>query len=98
MDRSAAAQPSRRNVQDAQLLREQLVGCGFRICDEEDITPGVVRALTLNTPVMRARIERGFPKALQRHALEFAAVEGSANYRDFSEGRLTYLRFVLAPA
>ena len=87
-----------RDIHGVKDLREQLVAAGFRTLEEEDITANVTRALELNTPKLRARIERRVPKPLQAHALEFAGVQGSANYRDFSELRLTYLRFLLEAA
>lgn len=93
-DRRAPA----RDIYGVKDLREQLVVAGFRTLEEEDITANVTRALELNTPKLRARIESRVPKPLQAHALEFAGVQGSANYRDFSELRLTYLRFLLEVA
>jgi SAM-dependent methyltransferase len=87
-----------RDIHGVQDLRAQLAAAGFRTVQEEDITANVTRALELNTPRLRARIERRVPKPLRAHALEFAGVEGSANYRDFSERRLTYLRFLLEAA
>jgi SAM-dependent methyltransferase len=83
---------------DVGRLREQLADVGFRTLEEEDITPNVVRALELDTPVRRARIERRVPKLLRRHALAFAAVEGSPVYQAFAEHKLTYLRLVLEKA
>jgi hypothetical protein len=35
------------------------------------------------------------PGPLRRHALEFAGIEGSAVYRAFADGNLTYRRLVL---
>jgi SAM-dependent methyltransferase len=76
-------------------LREQLAAAGFRILEEEDITANIVRALQLDTPARKARIEGRVPKFLQPHTLAFAAVEGSAMYQAFAESQLTYLRLVL---
>jgi SAM-dependent methyltransferase len=83
------------STQDPQSLRDQLLAAGFRVREEEDITDNVVRALALNTPAVRARIERRFPRFLRQPALEFAGVAGSTIYRDFTERRLVYLRFAL---
>ena len=98
--RTVIAPPSdprapQRDVHGLKDLHAQLAAAGFRMIEQEDITANVTRALALNTPRLRARIERRVPKPLQRHALEFAAIEGSAIYRDFSERRLTYMRFLL---
>jgi SAM-dependent methyltransferase len=84
--------------EDVARLHEQLADAGFRTLDEEDITPNVVRALELDTPIRRAQIERRVPKLLRRQVLRFAAVEGSPVYRAFAEHELTYLRFVLEKA
>lgn len=83
---------------DVRRLREQLVDAGFCTVEEEDITANVVRALILDSENRRARIERRVPKQLQPHALAFAAIEGSPMFQAFSDGTLTYLRFVLEKA
>lgn len=80
---------------DLRLLREQLAAAGFQVADEEDITANVVRALELNTPKMRARIERRFPRFLRQHALAFVATADSPSYQAFNDGKMTYMRFVL---
>jgi SAM-dependent methyltransferase len=85
-------------TQDLQSFRAQIADAGFRVVEEDDITSNVVRALDLNTPAMRARIERRVPRFLQHHALQFAAVSGTPIYRDFADGRLPYLRLVLRRA
>jgi len=80
---------------DVRRLREQLAEAGFRAVEEENITANVVRALELNTPDMRARIERQVPKFLRKPMLAWAATEGSPMYQSFAEGETSYLRFVL---
>lgn len=80
---------------DVDRLRDQLATAGFRTLEEEDITANVVRALALDSPARRARIERRVPKFLQPHALAFAAVEGTPMYQAFAESDLSYLRLVL---
>jgi SAM-dependent methyltransferase len=81
--------------EDATCLREQIADAGFRIVEEEDITAGVLRALELDTPNRRSRLERGVPKLLRQHALAFAAVQGGPMYRAFEQGLWVYLRFAL---
>lgn len=80
---------------DVALLRDQVAAAGFVTIEEEDITANVIRALQLDTPVRRPRIERRVPRPLREHALAFAAVEGSPVFEAFADGRRTYLRFVL---
>lgn len=76
-------------------LRSQIRAAGFEIVEEQDITPCVVRALTLGTPAVRARVSRRVPRPLRRHALEFSAIEGSAIHRSFVDRERTYMRFAL---
>lgn len=80
--------------EDVAMLRRQLDEGGFRTLEEQDITPNVVRALQLDTPRRRARIQQRVPKPLRRHALAFAAIEGSEMYDAYADGRWTYLRLV----
>jgi SAM-dependent methyltransferase len=80
---------------DVATLREQLAAAGLRSVEEQDITAEVVRALSLATPAVRARVQRRVPRPLRRYALEFSAVEGSAVHRAFEDRSLTYMRFVL---
>ena len=79
-------------------LRRQFAESGLRTLDEQDITAEVVRALSLATPVVRADIERRVPKPLRRDAIDYSGVEGSARFREFADGSLTYLRLVLQKA
>lgn len=81
--------------EDVGQLRRQLAESGLRTLEEEDITANVVRALELDTPLRKARIEQRAPRLVRRQVLGFAAVEGSPVYRSFAERELTYLRFVL---
>lgn len=76
-------------------LREQLAARGFNALDFEDITPNVLRARQLATPRTRARTEGRVPRPLQKYLLEFSSVEGSAIYRAFDEGHMSYVRLAL---
>ncbi len=80
---------------DVEALRRELAEAGLATVEEEDITAQVLRALSLATPAVRTRAERRVPRPLRRYALEFSAVEGSAIFRSFADGSLTYRRFVL---
>ncbi len=80
---------------DVEALRRQLAEAGLKTVEEEDITAEVLRARSLATPAVRAMVERRAPRPLRHNALEFAAIEGSAIFRSFADGSLTYLRFVL---
>jgi ubiquinone/menaquinone biosynthesis C-methylase UbiE len=80
--------------EDVAMLLAQVGEAGFEITEQQDITPNIVRALHLDTPRRRERIERHVPRFARRHALAFAAVEGSEMYKAYAEGRWTYLRLV----
>jgi len=84
--------------EDVHQLRRQLSDAGFHALEQEDITANVTRALELDTPARKARIERRVPKRLRPLVLGFAAVEGSPVYEAFATHELTYLRFVLEKA
>jgi ubiquinone/menaquinone biosynthesis C-methylase UbiE len=84
--------------EDVRRLHEQLAAAGYRTVEEEDITPNVVEALRLDTPMRRSRLERRVPKPLRKHVLAFAALEGGPMYAAFADRHWTYLRFVLRSA
>jgi SAM-dependent methyltransferase len=79
-------------------LRRQIAETGLRTLAEQDITAEVVRALSLATPAVRAHIEHRVPKPLRRDSIEYSGVEGSARFREFADGSLTYLRLALQKA
>jgi SAM-dependent methyltransferase len=83
---------------DVARLRSQLARANFRTVEEEDITANVIRALELDAPDRRARINRRVPKILRPHVHAFAATEGGPMYQAYKEGKRTYLRFVLERA
>jgi SAM-dependent methyltransferase len=83
---------------DVDALRHQLAESGLKILAEEDITPAVLRARSLATPVARAMVEQRVPKPLRLRALRMAGVEGTPIFRSFADGSVTYLRFVLEKA
>jgi SAM-dependent methyltransferase len=83
---------------DLEMLRSQISGAGFQTLAAEDITPCVIRSLSLGTPAVRDRVARRVPRPLRRHALEFSAIEGSAIYRSFVDRERTYMRFSLLRA
>jgi SAM-dependent methyltransferase len=93
--RSADTENALFHADDVALWRAQLSSAGFRTLEEEDITPNVMRALQLDTPARRARIEQNVPQRLRPYVFAFSAAEGSAMYQAYAEGKMTYLRFVL---
>ena len=61
---------------------------------EEDITPGVVRAMDLDSARRQALAEKLAPGFLKGLAGEFAGVRGTALYESFATGGCPYLFFV----
>ncbi len=95
-DGSASGEPGLISPGSVSKFREQIAQAGFRVVEEEDITANVMRALELDTPDRRARIERRVPGPLRPHVHALSAAEGSPIYQLYKDGKQTYLRFVLA--
>jgi ubiquinone/menaquinone biosynthesis C-methylase UbiE len=75
-------------------MKEQLAAAGF--ADEfDDITRNVAEACRLDSGRRRAVIRRQAPlpirMALKRQLANYAGIEGSGKYRQFTEGRRAYL-------
>lgn len=75
--------------------RAQLVGAGFQIQAERDITRNVVRALDLDDARRRDLIERHAPRLIRERFGRFAGLRGSPIYEEFCAGALEYRSFVL---
>ena len=76
------------------LMREQLAR-RFDICEEEEITENVVRALERDSHNRRELIQKRAPAFLQEALQAFAGVKGSRTFQLFARSELRYLRFVL---
>jgi ubiquinone/menaquinone biosynthesis C-methylase UbiE len=77
-------------------LRRQLRESGMTVCEEENISPNVVRALELDNARKQALIQEKVPRFLQRFFDEFAGMEGTrSSYATLRRGAKVYLRFVL---
>ncbi|HTA33391.1 MAG TPA: methyltransferase domain-containing protein [Solirubrobacteraceae bacterium] len=83
---------------DIEVLRRQLGEAGLRTVEEQDITAEVLRARSLATPAVRARVDPRMPKPLRRYAYEYWGIEDTTIFRAFADGSVTYLRFVLENA
>ena len=86
------------SLADVEVLRRQLADAGLRTVAEQDITAEVLHARSLATPARRARAQRRLAKPLRGFADQYAGIEGSAIFRDFADGSVAYLRFVLEKA
>jgi ubiquinone/menaquinone biosynthesis C-methylase UbiE len=66
----------------------------LRLRREEDITPGVVRAMDMDSVRKRRLARRLVPAFLGRVADEFAGIAGSELYESFASGKCPYYLFV----
>lgn len=66
----------------------------FTIAEEEIITPGVLRALELDTDRRNHFIQSRAPKFMQSAFQALAGVNGSATFDLFSSRKVEYVRFV----
>ena len=74
--------------------REALRRSKLREVREEDITPGVVRAMDLDSARRQQLARKLVPPFLRGLAGEFAGVRGTALYDSFATGGCPYLYFV----
>ena len=72
----------------------QLRKMGFEIEDEEDVTPGVLRAINEDASRRQRLIERYTPFWLRHEAAAWAGLPGSAPYQNLEDGTHPYVRCV----
>jgi len=76
--------------------RQQLLAPGFRLLEEEDVSPNVVRSLELDDARKRALIDKKVPGLLRNIFHEFAGMQGSrSQYATLRSGEKRYIRFLL---
>lgn len=75
--------------------RAQLAAGGLTLVDEEDMTQGVVAALSSSHAMKASLIQQVAPRFLRSTFNQFAGTQGSVIYRAFETGNARYLRFVL---
>jgi SAM-dependent methyltransferase len=72
-------------------LRAQFRASGLVVADEEDVTAGVLRALTLDNERRLRLIESWIPRPLRPVMRPFAGVEGTTNFVGLQRGDQRYL-------
>lgn len=77
------------------LMRQWLLQAGFRIVEQEDLTPEVLRALELDDARKRDLIASRAPWLLRRAVGCFAGLVGSRTHRSFVVGARRYTRWQL---
>ena len=76
-------------------LKQQLENTGFKLLNEEMITPKVVKALELDDERRRKLVKKLAPGFLQKLALNFAGTVGSETYNQFADRKYEYFSYVL---
>lgn len=75
--------------------REDVAAAGLEVVETEDITSGVVRAMSLNHARKRRLVQEIAPGYMRRLLGEFTGCEGSSIQREFRTNEAQYRRFVL---
>jgi SAM-dependent methyltransferase len=75
-------------------LLDQFQVAGLHVIEQESLTSGVLRSLTLDSPARRARAQQA-PRVVRSAVTRFSGVEGSPSFEALRVGQLEYLRFVL---
>ncbi len=79
-------------------LRAQIADAGFRVAEEVDIAPNVVRALERDNHRKIELMQRRVPKFFLSAFSEFAGTIGSDRHRSFADGRMRYFSWNLVPS
>lgn len=77
------------------LLRAQLQAAGLEMLEDENITPQVVQALSLDNERKAALIEQHAPAFIRARFGQFAGLRGTSTYQNFNNGSWQYRRFLL---
>jgi SAM-dependent methyltransferase len=80
------------------VLRRQFKQSGLAIQAEQDLTPGVVRAMEQDTARRLSLVARHAPRGLGRLSRQWVGVKGSPIHQALATGRKAYPAFVLRPA
>lgn len=84
-----------RTPEKSKELRQLFEQSGLEICEHQDITKEVLRALQRDSARKLELLERAAPRRLLATLKRFAAVEGSDVFRFFADGTFVYERYVL---
>jgi len=77
------------------IVHNQVQQSGLEVITEENISPGVVRGMQLNSEKYSRLIQQLVPKPLIKHAKSFAGLKGSPVYMELASGETIYFRYVL---
>jgi SAM-dependent methyltransferase len=80
-------------------LRRRLKDSGLALCEEENVSANVVRALEMDNARKQALVQRKVPRVLRHFFNEFAGMEGTrSSYATLRSGDKVCLRFVCQKA
>jgi ubiquinone/menaquinone biosynthesis C-methylase UbiE len=76
-------------------LEEQLLGSGLTLIKKKDISPNVLRALTIDHERKMEWIQECTPQALRSILLDYAGTKGSKLYNLLENRQIVYLSYLL---
>ncbi len=77
------------------VLQNLLLGAGFGILNEVDITQNIIWAAEQGYDRRKEFVQKSVPECLIHDALEWSGTKDTRDYRAFKEGLWSYKRFVL---
>ncbi|MBD3190219.1 MAG: methyltransferase domain-containing protein [Candidatus Heimdallarchaeota archaeon] len=84
-----------RTEEENELLRERFRKAGFKIIKETNIVQNVVKALELDSERRCQLIKERIPKIFHGFAEEFSSTEESQRFKEFADGTMSYMQYVL---
>jgi ubiquinone/menaquinone biosynthesis C-methylase UbiE len=78
-------------------LQTQLLDCGYKIIEYQDITQNVTRAIELDRENRRALMQLFIPLAFRDPMMKFLNGVRSGIYKAFCTGELVYVRYACRP-
>jgi ubiquinone/menaquinone biosynthesis C-methylase UbiE len=76
-------------------IMQKIVKNGFKIIEHKDITRNVAKGLEMDTERRQELIKKRIPGFLQKSFESFAGTKGTRRFNSFSNGKFTYMSFVL---
>jgi ubiquinone/menaquinone biosynthesis C-methylase UbiE len=78
-------------------IKMKLASCNLQIVSEKDITDNVAEALRQDSERRENQIDNKIPGFLKSSFAQFAGTVGSERYESFTNGKFTYMSFVIKP-
>lgn len=84
-----------RTEEENEILRERFRKAGFEIIKEANIVQNVVKALELDSERRCKLMKERIPKMFHGFAEEFSSTEGSQRFKEFADGTMSYMQYIL---